>query len=131
MVLSACHSEIFSRIFKIFFIFILLNRLETLQSSPFPINYESNRGNAIFIHDFRLHHKIRTLNTVQTPPLSSVVSRHALRLKGGADDDSDENLIGDLVLDDIEGKTLEQEIEALERELEEAQDSRAVAEQVG
>jgi hypothetical protein len=53
-----------------------------------------------------------------------------LRLKGGADEDSEQNLIGDLVLDDIEGRTLEQEIEALERELEEAHDSRAVAEQV-
>jgi hypothetical protein len=52
-----------------------------------------------------------------------------LSLKGGADEDSEQNLIGDLVLDDIEGRTLEQEIEALERELEDAQDSRAVAEQ--
>jgi hypothetical protein len=58
------------------------------------------------------------------------LSKVFLGLKGGADEDSEQNLIGDLVLDDIEGRTLEQEIEALERELEEAQDSRAVAEQV-
>ena len=59
-----------------------------------------------------------------------VSTNNRLQLRGGADDDSEQNLIGDLVLDDIEGRTLEQEIEALERELEEAHDSRAVAEQV-
>ena len=64
-----------------------------------------------------------------TTPLNPV--NRLLHLRGGTDEDSDEqNLIGDLVLDDIEGRTLEQEIEALERELEEAYDSRAVAEKV-
>ncbi len=103
------------------FLFICLQIPETKQTKAIPTNFETLQKyrNQWDKHRLKLYHS-KKLN----------VGYVCLGLKGGADEDSEQNLIGDLVLDDIEGRTLEQEIEALERELEEAQDSRAVAEQV-
>ncbi len=102
-------------------LFICLLIPETSQTTSLPRMFETLRKSRNQWGDYRSKFSYSRKFSV---------SNTFLGLKGGADEDSEQNLIGDLVLDDIEGRTLEQEIEALERELEEAQDSRAVAEQV-
>jgi hypothetical protein len=108
------------RIVGILFLFICLQLPETSQLRALSTNLDRLRS-------YRKQWENRLKQSYSN---NLNVGNFILDLKGGADEDSEQNLIGDLVLDDIEGRTLEQEIEALERELEEAQDSRAVAEQV-